>query len=186
MAFHLLRTSQVAKDLAAGGVSPREQAGYLVISFLAWTLPFYLYLIPSPLADDPVFLGWMWLIEFVLVVAIFVTGVNYCLRKCRVDARANFLIDFSCLYAPVALTTSIVIWGAFHLLTTLPAWMVARAGSGHETLRALPWLSSAYAYDVLRLLFYVAAIVVIFWRVGEHMERLSGMRQSAPARRVNR
>ena len=60
-----------------------------------------------------------------------------------------------------------------------PFWMVARAASGHETLRALPWLSSAYAYDVLRLLFYLAAILVIFWRVGEHMERLSGLRQSA-------
>jgi hypothetical protein len=179
MAFHLFRTSQVAKDLAAGAVSPRDQARYLIVSFLAWTLPFYLYLIPSPVATDPGFLGWMWLIEFFLVVAIFVTGVNYCLRKCRVDARANFLIDFSCLYSPVALTTSIFIWGAFHLLTTLPAWMVARGGSGHETLRALPWLSSAYAYDVLRLLYYLAAILVIFWRVGEHMERLSGLRQSA-------
>jgi hypothetical protein len=160
-------------------VQPREQAGYLVISFLAWTVPFYLFLIPAPLADDARFAAWMWLIEFVLVVAIFVTGVSYCLRKCRVDARANFLVDFSCLYAPVALTTSIVIWGAFHLMTTLPAAMVARAAPGHEALRALPWLSSTYVYDILRLVFYLAAILVIFWRVGEHMERLSGLRQSA-------
>jgi hypothetical protein len=178
MAFHLFSSTRVAKDLAAGSVSPRDQASYLIISFLAWTVPFYLYLIPSPVADDPVFVGWMWLIEFVLVVAIFVAGVNYCLRRCRVDPRANFLVDFSCLYAPVAVTTSIVIWGAFHILTTLPAWIVVRAGPGHETLRALPWLSSAYAYDVLRLLFYLAAILVIFWRIGEHMERLSGLRQS--------
>ena len=167
MAFHLFRTSQVAKDLAAGAVSPREQAGYLIVSFLAWTLPFYLYLIPSPVSSDPVFFSWMWLIEFVLVVAIFVIGVHYCLRKCRVDPRANFVIDFSCLYSPVAVTTSIVIWGAFHLLVTLPAWM------------ALPWLSSAYAHDVVRLAFYLAAILAIFWRVGEHMERVSELRQSA-------
>jgi hypothetical protein len=179
MAFHLLRTSRVANDLAAGNVAPPEQAGYLIVSFLAWTLPFYLYLIPSPVSNDPVFFSWMWLIEFLLVVAIFVTGVNYCLRKCRVNARANFMIDFSCLYSPVAITTSIVVWGTFHLLTTLPAWMLARAGSGQETLRALPWLSSAYAYDVLRLVFYIAATLVIFWRVSEHMERVSGLRQSA-------
>lgn len=160
-------------------MSPRDQARYLIIGFLAWTLPVYLYLVPSPVADDPRFQGWMWLIEFFLVVAIFVTGVNYCLRKCRVDPRANFLVDFSCLYSPVAVTTSVVIWGAFHILTTLPAWLAARAGSGYGSLGALPWLSSAYAYDVLRLLFYVASILVIFWRVGEHMERLSGLRQSA-------
>jgi hypothetical protein len=140
-------------------------------------VPFYLYLIPAPLADDPAFAAWMWLIEFALVVAIFVAGVNYCLRKCRVDARANFLVDFSCLYAPVALSTSIVIWVAFHLVTTLPAALVARAGPGHEALRSLPWLSSPYVYDVLRLVFYLAAILVIFWRVGEHMERLSDRRQ---------
>jgi cation transport ATPase len=162
MAFHLLRTSRVANDLAANSVSPREQAGYLIISFLAWTVPFYLYLIPAPRTEDPGFAAWLWLIEFVLVVAIFIGGVNYCLRKCRVDPRANFLVDFSCLYAPVALSTSIVIWVTFHVVATL-----------------LPWFSSAYAYDTLRLLFYLAATLVIFWRVGEHMERLSGMRQSA-------
>lgn len=178
MAFHLFKTSRVAQDLAAGRVSAREQAGYLVISFLAWTVPFYLYLIPAPLSGDQVFLAWMWLIEFVLVVAIFVGGVNYCLRKCRGDARANFLVDFSCLYAPVAVSTSIVIWGSFHLVTTLPAGVVGGAGPGHETLRTLPWLSSAYVYDILRLMFYLAATLVIFWRVGEHMERLSSLRQS--------
>ncbi len=182
MALHLLRTSRVAHDLAVAGVSPGEQAAYLIISFLAWTVPFYLYLIPAPLAEDARFTAWMWLIEFVLVVAIFVTGVNYCLRKCRVDPRANFLVDFSCLYAPVALSTSIVVWGAFHLMTTLPAGLVARSGPGHEALRVLPWLSSAYFYDVLRLLFYLAAILVIFWRVGEHMERLSALRIAAPRR----
>jgi cation transport ATPase len=163
MAFHLFRTSLVAKDLAAGSVSPREQTGYLIVSFLAWTLPFYLFLIPSPVSTDPVFVAWMWLIEFLLVVAIFVVGVHYCLRRCRVDARANFVIDFSCLYSPVAVTTSIVIWGTFHLLT----WGAAR------------WLASAYAYDVVRLVFFVAATLVIFWRVGEHMERVSALRQSA-------
>jgi hypothetical protein len=96
MAFHLFRTGRVANDLAAGSVSPHEQAGYLII-------------IPAP--------------------------------------RANFLVDFSCLYAPVALTTSIVVWTVFHVVATL-----------------LP-------------LFYLAATMVIFWRVGAHMERLSGLRQ---------
>jgi len=165
MALHLFRTSLVAKDLAAGSVSASEQAGYLIVSFLAWTLPFYLYLIPSPVSTDPVFSSWMWLLEFVLVVAIFVSGVRYCLRKCQVDARANFIIDFSCLYSPVAVTTSLVIWGTFHLLT----WV------------ASPWLTSAYAYDVVRLVFFLAATLVIFWRVGEHMERLSASRQPATA-----
>lgn len=160
MAFHLFRTSRVVNDLAAGSVSPAEQANYLIVAFLAWTLPVYLYLIPSPVSNDPVFSSWMWLIEFLLVVAIFVAGVKYCLRKCRVDARANFLVDFSCLYSPVAVTTSIVIWGTFHILTLL-------------------WLPSAYAYDVLRLVFFLAATLVIFWRVGEHMARLSVLRQSA-------
>ena len=158
--IHFLRTSRVASDLATRSVSPREQAGYLIISFLAWTVPFYLYLIPAPRAEDPRFAAALWLTEFVLVVAIFIGGVNYCLRKCRVDPRANFLVDFSCLYAPVALSTSIVIWVAFHVIAAL-----------------LPWFASAYAYDTLRLLFYLAATLVIFWRVGEHMERLSGMRQ---------
>jgi cation transport ATPase len=159
MALHFLRTTRVADDLAARNVSAAEQAGYLVISFLAWTVPFYLYLIPAPRAEQSAFAAWLWLIEFVLVVAIFIGGVHYCLRKCRVDPRANFLVDFSCLYAPVALSTSIVIWTAFHLVALLPAF------------------SPAHAYDALRLVFYLAATLVIFWRVGKHMERLSGLRQ---------
>jgi hypothetical protein len=180
MAFHLFRASKVAEDLAADAVAPRAQAAYLIVSFLAWSVPFYLYLIPSPAAQDPMFLGWMWIIEAVLVIVVFVIGVNYCLRRCRVDARRHFLIDFSCLYAPVAVTTSIVIWGLFHLVVTLPIWMAAR---GASRLGALPWVSSANVYDVVRLAFYVAAILVIFWRVGAHMERISALRSSAAAAR---
>jgi hypothetical protein len=69
-----------------------------------------------------------------------------------------------------------VIWAMFHCLTTLPMWLAERAGAAD--LRALPWVSSAYAYDIVRLVFYAAALLVIFWRVGVHMQRVSAARQS--------
>lgn len=165
--------------LSQDGVSPREQAAYLVVSFLVWTIPFYLYLIPNPRGDDPTFFRWIWLLEFFFVTLIYVTGINYCLRQCRVHPKKHFLVDFSCLYAPVALTTFLVVWGGFHLLTTVPLLVLRAPEAWHDVLWLFPWLYSSNAYDFLRLIAYVGTMFVIFLRVGEWMSYTSSARESA-------
>jgi len=116
MAIRLLSAKRTGDDLAAGRVSAADQSLYLNASFLIWIIPAYLFLFPAPRTLDPEFFWTLWLVELAIVVLCCSVGIGYCLRNCRVDPARNFLVDFSCLNAPVSLTTLAVVWGAYYAL----------------------------------------------------------------------
>lgn len=158
MTIRLLSAKRAGDDLAAG-IAAEDQSLYLTASFLIWMIPAYLFVFPAPRTHDPNFFWAIWLIELALLVLICIVGIGYCLRKCRVEPKRNFLVDFSCLNAPTSLTTLAVVWGAFHLITL-----------------AVPWFAASPAYDLLRLLASAAAVLIVFLRIGKHMERVSSLR----------
>ena len=79
-------------------------------------------------------------------------------------------MDFSCLNAPVSLTTLTLVWGGFYILTE-PVFALL---SG-----AFPWLTSSRAYDVVRTFASTGAVFIVFLRIGKHMNRVSLIRESA-------
>jgi hypothetical protein len=160
MTIRLLNAKRVGDDLAAGSLAAGDQSLYLTASFLIWMIPAYLFLFPAPRTNDPNFFWAIWLVELALLVLICIMGIGYCLRKCRVEPKRNFLVDFSCLNAPTSLTTLAVVWGAFHVITL-----------------AVPWFAASPAYDLLRLLASAAAVFIVFLRIGKHMERVSSLRE---------
>jgi hypothetical protein len=174
--IRLLSATKVAEDLAAGRVSAYDQALYLALGFCVWNAAYYLFIIPSSVTEGP-FYWWTWSIEFFFVILLNLTGVMFCLRKCRTSPKKNFLIFFICLYLPVSLSTLAIIWGAFHLIWTLPFWLLKPPMP--EWILLMPWLGSLHAYDVVRLFGYVGTVFVIYLRIGAHMERLSTMQESA-------
>lgn len=162
MAISLLSARRAGDDLAAGRVTAADQSLYLTASFLIWIVPAYLFLFPAPRTDDPEFFWTVWLIELAVLVLVCIMGIGYCLRNCRVDPARNFLIDFSCLNAPVSLTTLLVVWGAYYLA---------------EGLLLLADVASTRAYDVVRLFASAAAVLVVFLRIGRQMRRVSSLRE---------
>ena len=157
--LRLISAKAVADDLAANRIGAKQQSRYLTASFLIWLVPAYLFIFPAPRTIDPGFFWWIWLIELALLVVFCIWGIAFCLRKCRVEPARNFLIDFSCLNAPISLTTLLIVWGAFHLME--------------------PWLASSRLYDVVRLFASAAAVLVVFLRIGKHMNRVSIAREAA-------
>jgi hypothetical protein len=162
MSIRLFSAKRVGEDLAAGRIRAGDQSLYLTASFLIWMIPAYLFLFPAPRTIDPDFFWGIWLAELALLVLFCIVGIGFCLRNCRVDPDRNFLVDFSCLNAPVSFTTLAIVWGAFHLLAG--PWF--------------PWLESPRAYDVVRLLASVAAVFIVFLRIGRHMNRVSMLRKA--------
>jgi hypothetical protein len=173
MTIRLISARGVGDDLAAGRITAREQSLYLIASFLIWIIPAYLFLFPTPRTNDPEFFWLVWLIELAFLILFCVVGIGFCLGKCRVDPNRHFLVDFSCLNAPISLTTLTVVWGGFYILAEL----VFALPSG--TSPWVPWLASARAYDVLRLFASVGAVFIVFLRIGKHMGRVSLIRESA-------
>jgi hypothetical protein len=170
MAIRLISAKGVVDDLAAGRITAGEQSLYLIASFLIWIIPAYLFLFPTPRTDDPHFFWLVWLIELAFLVLFCVVGIGFCLGKCRVDPTRHFLVDFSCLNAPVSLTTLTVVWGGFYILTE-PVFALL---SG-----TFPWLTSSRAYDVVRMFSSAGAVFIVFLRIGKHMDRVSLIRESA-------
>lgn len=168
MAIRLISAKGVGDDLAAGRVAAREQSLYLIASFLIWIIPAYLFLFPAPRTDDPQFFWAVWLVELAFLVLFSVVGIGFCLGRCRVDPTKNFLVDFSCLNAPISLTTLAVVWGGFYILTE-PVFALL---SG-----TFPWLASSRAYDIVRMLASAGAVLIVFLRIGKHMNRVSLIRE---------
>lgn len=166
MAIRLISAKRVGDDLAAGRIAAGDQSLYLTASFLIWMIPAYLFLFPAPRTIDPDFFWGIWLIELALLVLFCIVGIGFCLRNCRVDPQRNFLVDFSCLNAPISLTTLAIVWGAFYLIT-----------------EGVPGLASPRVYEVLRLLASTGAVLVVFLRIGKHMNRVSLLREGDESRR---
>jgi hypothetical protein len=165
VSVRLISAKRVGDDLAAGRVTAGEQSLYLTASFLIWLVPAYLFLFPAPRTNDPEFFWGIWLIELALVVLFCAVGIGFCLRKCRVQPARHFLVDFSCLNAPISLTTLTIVWGTFYLL----AEGASMSGA----------FASSQAYDVLRLFASAGAVLIVFLRIGKHMSRVASLRQSA-------
>ena len=168
MAIRLINARGVGDDLAAGRITAREQSLYLIASFLIWIIPAYLFLFPAPRTNDPQFFWLVWLLELAFLVLFCVVGIGFCLGMCRVDPTRHFLVDFSCLNAPVSLTTLTMVWVSFYILTE-PVFALL---SG-----TFPWLTSSRAYDVVRTFASAGAVFIVFLRIGKHMNRVSLMRQ---------
>lgn len=178
MTLHLLSAGRLGARLGAGEVSPKEQAFYLSASFVLWLLPGYLPITPAPNVQAWSIPFGLWFYEAGSLVLIYVFGVLYCLARCHVEPKKNFLIDFSCLYVPISLTTLVVAWGIFHIYASLvPIWL--QKLSFDSPPRLLELIYSARFFDLMRFLTIVGATFLVLVRIGNHMELVSRFRQSA-------
>lgn len=182
MTLHWLSATNLDAKLAAGRVSAREQASYLAGSFVVWMIPGYLFIIPSLSPDDTKWFFGMWFYEFAMLLLVNVAGTFYCLGKCHVDAKRNFLVDFSCLYLPVSVTTLIVTWAAFHgLLALRGPWLLLLERAFDRPPALLGAFASVRFFEVLRFLAIVGSGFAVFYRIGRHMARVAAMRRSGAA-----
>lgn len=178
MALHLVSARRLATELASRTVSPQDQAAYLITSFVVWLLPVYLFVMPPHVPDAwPIPYG-LWFYELLILVAIYVFGTLHCLARCHVRPRENFLIDFSCLYAPISITSLLVVWGAFHVYATLVPWFLRKLDFDSQPA-FLEFVYSARTYDLMRFFAYVGVTYFVFIRIGNRMKDISRLRLSA-------
>ena len=178
MTLHLISAQRLAILLSEGKVTPQEQSVYLSVSFILWLLPGYLLIQPSPNVEAWSLPLGLWFYELGALILIYVIGIPYCLARCHVEPKKNFLIDFSCLYAPISLTTLVIVWGAFHVYASLiPALL--KTMSFAEVPRLLELVYSSRFFDLIRFLAVVGAVFFTLIRIGGHLERISRIRLSA-------
>ena len=177
MRLHLIAPRRLVPELAGGLLSGLDQARYLAVGFVVWLIPSYLFVVPPLLTRDPYWFYGLWIYEFACVLFIQVAGVFYCLRKCRVAPARTFLIDFSCLYAPVSLTTLVVVWMAYHLSARGIGEIMAGMSFDTPPPMLVHALYSTKFFDVIRYLAIIGINVIIFYRIGGHMAAIAELRE---------
>jgi hypothetical protein len=177
--LHLFNTKAVARQLIAGDLTGKEQASYLAASFVIWLLPYYLCVVPQPAAGNAAWFYTMWDYEFFLMIVINVAGTFYCLHRCSVEPQRNFLIDYSCLSAPVVQVNLIVGWGLYYLVTKGAIVIVSRVSFSSEPPQLVSLFYSWRFFDLLRFFTGIGISAAIFMRVGGLMADISNARSAA-------
>jgi hypothetical protein len=171
--IYLLNSTRLAEDLAENKVTPYQQALYLLLGLVLYTLINYSTLIYSNASRT-----WIGLAELVCIVAVIVYGVLYAYKRNGGHQGERFVIRFICLFLPVSINVYIVVWGLYYLL----GWWFKKAiyqlsFSSQEAAdkfigfvqQDLPW--------VITLVFVVLTQISIFWRIAHHMERISARKR---------
>lgn len=174
MVLHLFNAARLARELAAGEVGARQQAGYIAVSFVAWLLPTYFGIYGSPwVTHEPFAFAYHWT-EFSMLVLANIAGVFYCLSQCRTDPARHFAIDFSCLYTPVSIVVIALSWAAYHALVRVLPWIVDRLVRSDD-FRGANYLLSRL-HDLFLYATVVGQVAVIYFVVGRYMRRASRLR----------
>jgi hypothetical protein len=175
--MHLLRTKPLVTELAAQAVGAEEQAQYLLASLLIWVAAGYLGLAftSGPLWSIPC------IAEGVVTALIHMIGITKCLDAAGARKSTNFLIDFSCLYAPVAITSLLLVWGVYWAI-----WL-----GFEETLTTLSQSNLGLAINLSRIgtdfggfLLFLANVgtqLLIYYRLRRLLSEVRDARHLAPS-----
>lgn len=173
--MHLLRTTPLIDKLATGSLSGEQRAKYLMASFLVFTCAYYTGWVAggAPLWSIPS------VVEALAIALITVVGIVKTFDAAGGDSNKSYIVDFTCLYVPVSITTLLGVWGAY--------WMIVVVFS--ESLNALSQSHMQFAINLSRLgsdifgfLTFLAATgvqAVIFYRLTRLLRAVHLARQAS-------
>lgn len=112
--MHLFRTAPLVEQLGRRAVSAEERAKYLLAGFLVFNFAYYSgYVIgTAPPWTVP------GTIEAIAVILINIMGIVKTFDASGGRDNPDFVVEFTCLYVPVSVTTLLGVWGTYWFLRT--------------------------------------------------------------------
>ncbi len=166
MKLHLFNAHAVARELAASDVEPELQAQYLLAGLIVYTVASYSGLVVNmaPLWSFPS------LLEGAALVVVNLLGISQVFDAAGGRKSRRFLVDFTCLYVPVSVTSLLAVWGGFWAVrTALWETLYAQTASGSQFARNLAFIGT----DVLGLLGFLCSVgsqALVYYRL-VHLQR---------------
>ncbi len=135
--MHLLRTAHLVTQLSLRTVLSEDRAKYLLASFLVFNVVYYSGLAVGTAAP------WSMpsVIEGVTIVLINILGIVKGFDASGGKDNPDFVVEFTCLYVPVSITTVGAVWGGYWTL---------RLGF-HESILALAQSDFQFARNLAAL-----------------------------------
>lgn len=175
MKLRLFNAKVLAKELAGHHVPTDLQAKYLLVSFLMFTAAYYsgLVEVSAPLWTLPS------IFEALAIGAVTILGISSAFKAGGGSANKSFIVDFSCLYVPVSITSMLVVWGvywgirfAFHgalVRLTEYDWQIAKN---------LAQIGTDF-FGLLTFTAIVAVQIATYFRITNHMRAIRRLRDDA-------
>ncbi|CAD5374027.1 conserved membrane hypothetical protein [Rubrivivax sp. A210] len=108
----LMRTRPLVNALAKGEISAEQRAYYLLASFLVFNLAYYSGFVASGTVPwTPPYIA-----EALAVILINIVGIVATFDASGGKSNKQYIIDFTCLYVPVTVTTLLAFWGVYWVL----------------------------------------------------------------------
>ncbi|KPF41551.1 hypothetical protein IP80_21140 [beta proteobacterium AAP65] len=150
--MHLIRTRPLIQALASGNVSAEKRAQYLLASFVIFNVAYYSGLVVAGTAPwTPPYIA-----EALAVIIINVVGVVTTFDASGGKSNKQYIIDFTCLYVPVSVTTLLGFWGCYWIL---------RIGF-HEAIMAMSQSNLQFAINMSQLGFDGFALLAFVATIG--------------------
>jgi hypothetical protein len=108
MTMRLFNARRLAEELGQGHVSARTKAYYLFAGFAMWlVINVTGFTTVSPLWS------WMSILETCALLLITLLGFQSAYDAAGGDDNPDFVVQFTCLYLPVSITTVLAVWGVY-------------------------------------------------------------------------
>lgn len=108
MSIRLLNAKRLAEELGRGEVSTRTKAHYVFAGMVMWIVFNF-----SGFAAPSFLWSWASFIEAIGLIVITMLGFSYVYEAAGGDANPGFVVQFTCLYVPVSITTALAVWGIY-------------------------------------------------------------------------
>jgi hypothetical protein len=169
MPIRLFNAKCLANELHRNEVSSRERGYYLAASFLMFVVFNY-----SGLTSANPLWSWLSIYEAVVVAAITVVGFAKVYEAAGGDSNSDFVVEFSCLYVPVSITTILVVWGVYWGVTFgFRETIMALADSHLQIVVNLSRIGGNF-FDLLTFLAVALVQAVTFYRIAKLFEIVRG------------
>lgn len=172
--MHFLRTRPLVAKLANDQVSTTEKAHYLLASFLMFTVAYYSGFVSASIVWTlPSFL------EGLAIAAITCIGVVKAFDAAGGEDANDFIAQFTCLYVPITISTLLVVWSLFWVLTLGFREALISISESHMQFALNLSRLGANMFDFLSFSAAVIVQVVIFYRMTGFLAEIRALRNDS-------
>ena len=163
MRIHLLGTAALVQELRAHEIDGEEQAAYVLSTALFFTFTYYSGLVAAgqPLWSFASFL------EGAAISVIHIYGIFKCLEAAGGRENKSFVLQLSCLYVPVAITTDLTAWISFWLIRAVFGSSVLALSESHSQLAIGLASAGADAFGLLAFVATTGSLAIIYVRLAK-------------------
>ena len=173
--MHLLSAKKLVHELAADAVTTEQQAQYMLVGFAIWNIAFYSGLIVSG--------SNVWslpsVLEGVAVIAINVFGVFQAYEAAGGRDSRSFIVDFTCLYVPVTITTIVPVWAIYWAVRLGFEGLLVSLYESHSQFVVNLHRMGIDFFGLLSLLAVVLVLAVTYWRITSLLRTLRQQRHGS-------